>query len=223
MPRELIGINVRKRLTVVLCTFFVSFIYSYAYARDTRGPICADYCDEGRIQCNEADDEMARDVRQMVEDIIQVREIDPRILGRMRVSRCSYANNAAAALNRKKINLPEIEFFMFYNRVWVQETHGSNNMAFRWLIAHEFAHIHLGHLSGPTEKPTLTWETQADEFAGCTIGLMRGRWSQIQDVVERLRVINPDDYPNATVTRNALYRCSSVPKCFDWNGEEICD
>lgn len=85
--------------------------------------------------------------------------------------------------------------YILYQPKWVEEVIGSNRWQAVALFGHELGHLLGRHFTSNRDLPTIERETDADRFAGCAVGRLGGKWTELADLLTRLRPKVDGTYP----------------------------
>jgi hypothetical protein len=101
--------------------------------------------------------------------------------------------------------------FVIYNDIWVRETIGKNRDMAVFIMGHEFGHLLKSHLTTRRETTSFEMESEADYQGACAVALLGGKWSSVEEIIEKLRGDIDTDYPSAAtsmkISREAFDDC----------------
>lgn len=130
------------------------------------------------------------------------------------VIQCDRAEKAFAFLANGELSGVPAGRYLIFNKDWMREVIGPDEIRAIALFGHELGHFINGHFS-PTSQVALEQEEQADQFAGCAVARLGGDWETVEDLFLRLRAEVDSTYPGRLRSLTAVNRgfvgCSDAP------------
>ncbi len=86
--------------------------------------------------------------------------------------------------------------YILYDRTWVREVIGSDKIQATALFGHELAHLLGRHFTSNANLRRIVKETYADKFAGCAVASQGYAWSNLENLLSRIRTEKDGQYPS---------------------------
>jgi hypothetical protein len=91
-------------------------------------------------------------------------------------------------------SVPKGEYIV-YEPTWIRQVIGSDRTEAIVVFGHELGHLLNRDFTANSDLPRIELETRADQFAGCAAAKMGGQWTEVVDILSRLRGDTDGAYP----------------------------
>lgn len=135
--------------------------------------------------------------------IDEVSEAIGLLSGSIVVISCSHVDNAGVWVPRAEEAGVPIRRYLVYNEDWLRLAVGTNRWQAIAIFGHELGHFVDGHFAGNSNLSSVEREARADRFAGCAVARMGGMWSDIENILSRVRRDQDQVYPNRLASLEA--------------------
>ncbi|MFJ6322932.1 MULTISPECIES: hypothetical protein [unclassified Rhizobium] len=131
--------------------------------------------------------------------------------GGLTVVPCTSERNASAWYARDGLDkIPQGDYLIF-NPTWVRQVTGDDKTQVVAILGHELGHLFNRHFTSQVNTEKRRQEGEADQFAGCAVAKMKGKWRDLEALLRRIRFGNDPDYPTASesieLARSGFEKC----------------
>lgn len=135
------------------------------------------------------------------------------VLQDIQIVECPGAGSAFAKQSIPLLKEGKPGRFLVYDPDWLAQISGQDQWPLIMIIAHEIGHFANGHFAYINVDSKVI-ETEADRFAGCVVGRMRGDWGAIAETIIKIRKtvdeVYPDRLQSTDAARAGFEACASA-------------
>ncbi len=184
--------------------------YSFAYADST----IANSCIDSYLSSNRPEGEILGFSRGVIENVVNnVIAASGLVLQDIQIVECTGAGSAFAKVDTNQLKEGKPGRFLVYDPDWLAQISGQDQWPLTMIIAHEIGHFANGHFAYVNVDSKIM-ETEADQFAGCVVGRMRGDWGAISETIIKIRKtvdeLYPDRLQSTDAAREGFETCASA-------------